>query len=115
MAQLRQDYSEYLKRDTEVVVIGPEGPEKFKEYWQENSLPFTGLPDPRHKILKLYCQQVKIFKFGRMPAQAIIDKPGMIRYIHYGLSMSDIPSNQDLLGFIDRMNAEEESLGSQIP
>jgi peroxiredoxin Q/BCP len=50
-----------------------------------------------------------------MPAQAIIDKPGMIRYIHYGLSMSDIPSNQDLLGFIDRMNAEEESLGSQIP
>jgi peroxiredoxin Q/BCP len=61
MAQLRQDYSEYLKRDTEVVVIGPEGPEKFKEYWQENSLPFTGLPDPRHKILKLYGQQVKIF------------------------------------------------------
>lgn len=105
MAQLRQDYSEYLKRDTEVVVIGPEGPAKFKDYWRDNSLPFTGLPDPRHKILKLYGQEVKIFKFGRMPAQAIIDKSGIVRYIHYGLSMSDIPSNQELFTLIDEINS----------
>ena len=106
MAQVRQSYSEYLNRDTEVVVIGPEGAEKFKDYWHGNSLPFTGLPDPRHKILKLYGQQVKIFKFGRMPAQMIIDKSGIIRYIHYGLSMSDIPDNNELLTLIDEINAE---------
>lgn len=106
MAQLRRDYSKFLSFDTEVVVIGPEGTEQFKEYWRQNSIPFTGLPDPNHKILKLYGQQVKIFKFGRMPAQVIIDKLGIIRYVHYGLSMSDIPDNKDLLSLIDNINAE---------
>ena len=106
MAQLRQDYSEYLNRGSDVVVIGPEGAGKFKGYWHENSLPFIGLPDPRHKILKLYGQQVKIFKFGRMPAQVIIDKSGIIRYIHYGLSMSDILGNNELLAIIDEINTE---------
>ena len=92
MVQLRRGYQEFQNRDTKVVVIGPEGERNFKEYWAKYSLPFTGLPDPRHKVLKLYGQQVKIFKFGRMPAQVIIDKSGIVRYIHYGLSMSDIPS-----------------------
>ena len=107
MAQLRHDYAEYLHREADVVVIGPEGAKKFNNYWRENSLPYTGLPDPRHKILKLYGQQVKILKFGRMPAQVIIDKSGIIRYMHYGLSMSDIPDNQELLNLIDSINAEE--------
>lgn len=106
MAQLCQNYSEYLNRDSDVVIIGPEGAKKFKDYWHDNSLPFTGLPDPRHKILKLYGQQVKIFKFGRMPAQVIIDKSGIMRYIHYGLSMSDIPADNELLIIIDDINAE---------
>jgi len=106
MAQLRQDYSEFLNRDSDVVVIGPEGAGKFKGYWHENSLPFIGLPDPRHKILKLYGQQVKILKFGRMPAQVIIDKSGIIRFIHYGLAMSDIPDSNELLTFIDEINSD---------
>lgn len=110
MAQLRRGYSQFLERDTEVVVVGPEGAGKFKQYWQKKSLPFTGLPDPRHKILKLYGQEIKIFKFGRMPAQAIIDKAGIVRYIHYGLSMSDIPSNEDLYSIIDKINAESRMI-----
>jgi peroxiredoxin Q/BCP len=89
-----------------VVIIGPEGAKKFKDYWHDNSLPFTGLPDPHHKIIRLYGQQVKIFKFGRMPAQVIIDKSGIIRYIHYGSSMSDIPFANELLTIIDKINAE---------
>lgn len=112
MAQLRRDYSKFLSFDTEVVVIGPEGTEQFKDYWRKNSIPFTGLPDPNHKILKLYGQQVKIFKFGRMPAQVIIDKLGIIRYVHYGLSMSDIPDNKDLLFLIDNINAELQPLAA---
>ena len=104
MAQLRQDFAEFVKRGTTILVVGPEGPSAFKQYWHENSLPFTGLPDPTHSVLKLYGQEVKLFKFGRMPAQVLVDKNGLARFVHYGHDMSDIPKNTDLFALIDEMN-----------
>jgi peroxiredoxin len=103
MAQLRQDYQNYVKLDTEIVVIGPEGTESFRKYWKKEKLPFIGLPDPEHKILKLYGQEVKLFKLGRMPAQMLIDKSGMLRYVHYGHSMADIPSNENIINLIKQL------------
>ena len=100
MAQLRQDFSEFQEAGTMIVVVGPEGPEAFAAYWDNNDLPFVGIPDPKHSVLKLYGQEVKLFKFGRMPAQVLVDKAGMARFVHYGHSMSDIPSNQEILGLI---------------
>ena len=76
MAQLRHDYDQFVERDVEIIVVGPEDAPAFKKYWQAKSLPFIGLPDPRHSVLKLYGQQVKLFKMGRMPAQVLIDKAG---------------------------------------
>ena len=101
MAQLRQDYQKFLDSDTEIVVVGPDDAEAFREYWTKENLDFIGLPDPKHHVLKLYGQQVKIFKFGRMPAQMVVDKTGTLRYVHYGDSMSDIPSNQELFEVVD--------------
>ncbi len=91
MAQLRQEADRLQKLDVEVLVVGPENSEAFKKYWQKESLPFVGLPDPKHSVIKLYGQQVKIFKFGRMPAQMLIDKSGILTFVYYGYSMSDIP------------------------
>lgn len=108
MAQLRQDYQEFIDRDAIILVTGPEGPRDFQKYWDENQLPFPGLPDPEHTVLKLYGQEIKLFKLGRMPAQLIIDKSGTVRFIHYGNSMSDIPSNEELMDILDKLN--EESL-----
>ena len=102
MAQLRQDYQHFVKLDTEIVVIGPEGAESFRKYWKKEDLPFIGLPDPEHKILEFYGQEVKLFKLGRMPAQMLIDKSGMLRYVHYGHSMADIPSNEDIVNLINQ-------------
>jgi peroxiredoxin Q/BCP len=102
MAQLRQDYQRFIKLDTEIVVIGPEDAESFKKYWKKEDLPFIGLPDPKHEILKLYGQEVKLFKLGRMPAQMLIDKSGMLRYVHYGHSMADIPLNEDIMNLIKK-------------
>jgi len=102
MAQLRQDYQRFQKRDTEIVVVGPESADAFKKYWQKENLPFIGLPDPKHKILKMYGQEVKLFKLGRMPAQMLIDKSGTLRYVHYGHSMADIPLNEDILSLMNR-------------
>ena len=101
MAQLRQDHTEFTSRDTEIVVVGPEDARAFARYWQKEALPFTGLPDPKHSVLKLYGQEVNLFKLGRMPAQVLIDKEGTARYVHYGHSMSDIPPNEELLALID--------------
>jgi len=107
MAQLRQDQAEFIRRETTILVVGPEDPGDFKKYWQENDMPFIGLPDPTHSVLKLYGQQIKLFKFGRMPAQVLVDKKGVARFVHYGHSMSDIPENADLLALIDQIIAEE--------
>ncbi len=104
MAQLRQDYAKFEQVNTTILVVGPENEQAFANYWENNDLPFIGLPDPKHSVLKSYGQQIKIFKWGRMPAQAIIDKKGVVRYIHYGHSMSDIPKNDDLLEILKEIN-----------
>ena len=107
MAQLRQDHEQFVKQDVAVLVIGPEDAKKFASYFSQHNLPFMGLPDPQHRILKQYGQEVKLFKFGRMPAQVLVDKTGIARFVHYGHSMKDIPSNDELLSTVDEMNQEE--------
>ena len=109
MAQLRQDHAQFIERRAEVVVVGPENAEAFRRYWEQERLPFTGLPDPTHQVLKLYGQQIKIFKLGRMPAQVIVDRQGMARFVHYGHSMSDIPPNAEILDLLSRLNQEPAS------
>jgi len=103
MAQLRQDYQEFVKRQAEVIVLGPENAKAFADYWQKHDLPFVGLPDPKSSVLKLYGQEVNLFKMGRMPAQVIIDKAGVARFVHYGHSMSDIPENGELFALLDEL------------
>ena len=71
---MRQDYQEFVQRNAEILVVGPEDAKAFNEYWEKEGLQFIGLPDPEHKVLKLYGQEVKLFKMGRMPAQMLIDK-----------------------------------------
>jgi len=87
------------------VVVGPENARAFADYFEKESLPFIGLPDPKASVLKLYGQEVSLFKLGRMPAQVLIDKQGIARYVHYGHSMSDIPRNEELLALGDEINA----------
>jgi peroxiredoxin len=106
MAQLRQDYQKFVERNTEVIAIGPEEKEEFTSWWHDHKMPFTGIPDPQHLISKLYNQKSKILKGGRMPAMALIDKDSIIRFTHFGDSMSDIPSDDDILSMLDDLNKE---------
>jgi peroxiredoxin Q/BCP len=106
MAQLRQDVSRFVERDAVIIVVGPENASAFAEYWQGHDLPFIGLPDPTASVLKLYGQEVNLFKLGRMPAQVVINRGGVARFVHYGHSMSDIPANDELLDIIDMLNQE---------
>jgi peroxiredoxin Q/BCP len=106
MAQLRHDYDKFVAQEAEILVVGPESQKAFQDYWVKNSLPFTGLPDPKHQVANLYGQQVKLLKLGRMPALMVIDKAGHIRYTHYGNSMQDIPPNKQILNLLSNLNAE---------
>ena len=106
MAQLRQDFMKYVERDAEIIAIGPEDTDAFTTWWHEHEMPFTGVPDPKHKIAKLYSQKFKLFKGGRMPAMFVIDKNQMIRFTHFGESMSDIPTDNEILDLLDSLNKE---------
>ncbi len=92
MAQLRQEADKLARLDIQVMVVGPENSDSFRDFWQKESLPFIGLPDPNHVVMNLYGQEVKILKLGRMPAQMLIDKAGVLRFVYYGKSMADIPA-----------------------
>lgn len=106
---MRDGYAEFTRQGAEVLAIGPDSPEKFASYWQENQIPFPGLPDPEKKVSKLYKQEVNLFKLGRMPLNAVVDHKGFIRFIHYGYSMSDIPDNETVLHVIEELNASSNN------
>ena len=106
MARLRQDYQKFVERNTEVIAVGPEDAKSFAHYWRNEKMPFTGIPDHKHVLAKIYGQKVDPLKLGRMPALIVIEKKGGIRFKHYGESMSDIPSNEKLLSLLDEMNRE---------
>ena len=99
--QLHQEYGQFTAKKTVIVVIGPENARRFREYWDQHNYPFYGVPDEKHTVLTLYGQQVNLFKFGRMPAQMLVDQKGILRYVYYGHSMQDIPKSADVLSRID--------------
>jgi peroxiredoxin len=106
MAQLRREHPQFIDRGAELIAVGPESPRPFTAWWRQHKMPFTGIPDPQHKIAKLYGQQIKLTKWGRMPALVVIDKNGMIRYAHYGEDMTDIPADAEILALLDELNRE---------
>ncbi len=105
MARLRDGYDEFTSRGSEILAIGPAASDIFQRYWQNEKIPYIGLPDPTHVVAKLYHQEVNLFKLGRMPLNCIVDRKGFIRYVHYGVSMRDIPTSEELLQVIDELNA----------
>ncbi len=109
MAQLRLDYDKFVAQDTQILVLGPEDEQAFANYWKKHGLPFVGIPDPTHSVLKKYGQEVNLFKFGRMPAQLTIDKKGVVRFVHYGHDATDIPANDEILSVLQMLNREEDA------
>ena len=106
MEQLLQDYQKYVESDTEVIVIGPESADEFSKWWHEHKMPFVGIPDPNHSIAKSYNQKITLFYGGRLPALVVIDKDFKIRASYASGSPSDIPSDDEVLSLIAKLNQE---------
>lgn len=111
---MRQDFQKFTARDVEIIAIGPDGPNAFRRYWEEEQLPFTGCADVGSKVAAQFDQKVNWLKFGRMPAEFIIDRDGTIRYFHYGDSMSDIPGNAEILDVIETLQAGQSAAQSVL-
>jgi peroxiredoxin Q/BCP len=107
MAQLRQDYQKFVERNTEIIAVGPEDAKTFARWWHEHQMPFIGIPDPKHAIARLYNQQFKLLRGGRMPALAVIDINGKVRFMHYADSPGDIPPDEEVLSLLDKLSQEE--------
>lgn len=105
MARLKEDYYRFVGRGAVILAVGPNDAKAFQRYWENERIPFIGLPDPDHTVARLYRQEVNLFKLGRMPLNCVIDQMGNLRFAHYGRSMRDIPSNHELFRVIDELNA----------
>jgi len=105
---LRDEHEKFANRNAVVLAVGPNASAAFEQYWQNEKIPFIGLPDPNHSVARMYKQEVNLFKWGRMPLNCVVDDRGYIRYAHYGNSMSDIPSNKELLQVIDELNGSSK-------
>jgi peroxiredoxin len=103
LARLREEYDQFTHRGAEILAVGPNSRAMFEQYWKKEHIPFVGLPDPDHQVALLYRQEVNLFKLGRMPLNCVVDAGGLIRYVHYGASMRDIPSNRELFQVIDEL------------
>jgi peroxiredoxin len=104
LARLRNEYEKFTSRGAEIIALGPNSPTAFEQYWTNEKIPFVGLPDADHRVARIYKQEVNLFKLGRMPLNCVVDLKGYIRFAHYGASMMDIPTNEELLHVIDELN-----------
>jgi len=106
MAQLRQDYEQFVAAGAEVLVVNPDDAADVRLFAESQALPFPMLVDPGHEVANRYGQEVNLLKLGRMPALVVLDRNGVVRYEHRGGSMMDTPKNSDVLAVLDRLNAE---------
>jgi peroxiredoxin Q/BCP len=68
--------------------------------WSREKFPFRGLPDPDHKIAKLFEQRWRLLGLGRQPSVVVIDRDGRMRWRHDGGQMWDIPANEEILSLL---------------
>lgn len=98
---MRDNFEKFRERTVPVAVIAPHNSGKVKAFWEEEGLPFIGIPDPEGKLGELYGQEWNPLKLGRMPALFIVDRQGKIAFAHYGKNMADIPAVIEILNIIE--------------
>ena len=100
---MREEYDRFVEKDTEILVIGPEGPRRFKQVWEAEQFPFVGFADYKHSVADLYGQEVKLLKLGRMPAMLIVDREGVIQFVKVGFM-----SAPELDGYLGSLGIDVE-------
>jgi peroxiredoxin len=109
MAQLRQEYQQFVDRDAQIVVLNPEDNAEVKAFKESLELPFPMLVDPGHEVAGTYGQEVNLLKLGRMPTLIVLDRAGTVRFEHHANSMMDTAKNSEVLAVLDRLQTAWEA------
>lgn len=94
---MRDAYVRFTSLGAQIYVVAPHGAEEVRTFWLEYALPFIGLPDPDGRLADLYGQEWNAFRLGRMPALLVLDAERRVVLAHYGKSMGDIPTEDEVL------------------
>jgi peroxiredoxin Q/BCP len=104
-------YEAFRDRETEVVSIVPEPPDRLRDWQAKYELPFPLCADPDAETSSAYDQPVRFGLLGdlsdllgRMPKAVLLDTRGdepVVAYTHEGSSTWDRPEIDDLLDEID--------------
>ena len=100
---MRDDYSKFQERETEVLAIAPAGLEQTRQYCTQHRLPFPCLADPSRAVFKLYDVQSRLWSLGQRPGLYIVDREGLVRHVYLGAQQWEIPSNQWVLDRLDEI------------
>ncbi len=97
MMRLHHEIEMIKAKNIKLIVVCPENKEKIEKFAKDMDFSFDFVADSSHKLADEYNQQVKILKFGRMPAQIVLDKNLNVIYSHYASSMKDIVEESEIL------------------
>lgn len=92
-----------------MVVVAPDSPQRLRQW----ALPCPAIADPEGTVLRALGQVVDWWRLGRMPGVLVVDRQGMVRWRHQGRSMRDVPTVQQWLAVVRRIQAGEPS--ARIP
>ena len=115
-SRLLTNYSQFAKRDTEVVVVFPVATPDDSRHQRDfvvavkNNLdtPIEKIPFPIFLDVELkVVDQLGIRKDLSKPATYILDKQGQTRFAYVGESLADRPSVKALLEQLDVLNKDE--------
>ncbi|WP_396610964.1 redoxin domain-containing protein [Haloferax sp. S1W] len=112
---IKRRYDEFESRNTEVVSVLPDPPERTKKWQQSYDLPFPLLADPGADVGDEFDQPTRFGALGklhdmvgRMPEAVLVDLRGNepdVAYTHRGSNPADRPQIDDLLQRLDRLAA----------
>ena len=137
--RVRDEYQQFTKAGGHVAAVTmgkPEQSRRFREYYQ---LPFVLLSDPQQAAYRAYhvprggllavagpsmwaAGAQSFFKRGvgqivgdpyQLPGSFVIDRAGQIAYAHYGRTSADVPSNQALIGVLQRLDSAPPPAASE--
>jgi len=103
LTELARRYDEFRRRNTEIIAVGADSAPAFERFWIAADIPFIGVPDTDRTVLRRYGQQVRLMRLGRLPAVVLVDREGIVRWVHYGGSMMDVPPTDEILRVLDEM------------
>jgi peroxiredoxin Q/BCP len=113
-------YDDFEARNTEIVSIVPEPPDRLRDWQAEYDLPFPLCADPDAETSSAYDQPVRFGLLGslsdllgRMPKAVLLDTRGdspTVVYTHEGSSTWDRPEIEEILGEIE--DSRDETHGT---